>query len=236
MKLDLGTLKTVPRGLAIVGAVLVADLGAYAFGVMSMDEQRDEYEAAGKSADTQTRAARNESREIEKSIGEIKSIQATYDEALKNGLLAPQDRLAAAQKLNELGTRNQLDFTYRFVPQQELSLTAALGGKPDLAAAATPAAAAQKAEEPVRVVNSKVEVLATAMLDGDLFRMIVALPGTFTGLSRLTLVNIERREDVTAELLARMSTGERKPLLAAKVEVDWMTFKTKPQEAGKPKP
>jgi hypothetical protein len=129
--------------------------------------------------------------------------RAEYDALLERGLVGNQDRLAAAQLLEQLSQRHGLDgIRYSFSPEQTAPL-----GTGRLA--------------PMTLLTTAVVVDMTGLTDVDLLGFARAVADRFPGDVRITALDLERRQAVDRDLLGRTRAGERVVLVEGRLQFDW---------------
>jgi hypothetical protein len=88
------------------------------------------------------------------------------------------------------------------------------------------------------VMESPISVELSAVDDLDIYRFIYFLNYGFPGHITINKLNIERKANVTPEILKQIGTGNPPEIVAAKMELDWRTMARKeaiqPSTLGQP--
>ena len=138
-----------------------------------------------------------------------------YDTLIDDGLLAPQDRLAAADLLNRLSREHRLnEIHYSFDPQRSEPL--GVPGRSDLV---------------VAVTNVTIDI--TAISDIDLLGFVKAIMAHFPGDVRVAGLRVERRRAVDQHLLARLKRGDLVPVVEGQLEFQWRTLRRRDRFADR---
>ena len=137
----------------------------------------------------------------------IEANRATFDRLLEGGLLADQDRLAAARLLEELARRHGLNgIRYSFDPQRTAPL-----GSGRLAG--------------MTLLSTAIAIEMTGVLDRDLLAFAQSVAAQLPGDVRVTGLRLERRHDAAAGLLARLRADRRVDLVEGRVQLEWRALR-----------
>ena len=137
----------------------------------------------------------------------IEANRSAFDELLEGGLLADQDRLAAARLLEELARRHGLNgIRYSFDPQR-----------------AAPLGPGRLAE--MTLLTTTIAIEMTAVLDRDVLAFARSAAAQLPGEVRVTGLRLERHEETGPNLLARLRDGVRVHLVAGRLQLDWRTLR-----------
>ncbi len=133
--------------------------------------------------------------------------QASYEMLLGHGLLAEQDRLAAARLLEQLRVRHRVNsIHYSFSPQR----AAPLG----------PGRLAQ-----MTLLSSDVTIDLTGVTDLDLLAFARGVANQLPGDVRVVGFSLERRSAVEPDLLARLRAGQPVDLVDGRLQFEWRALR-----------
>jgi hypothetical protein len=196
-------------GLNLIGGVLVAALVfGYAGGQASL---RDRLAAAMHSLN-------HERATVDEDLAYIEAHQGAYEALLAGGLVAEQDRLAAARLLEQLRDRHGLHVVrYSFSPRREAPL-----GQGRLAQ--------------MTLLTTEVTVDMTGVTDLDLLAFVNSVGDSFSGDVRVVGLSLQRRFDAAPSLLARLRAGERVDMVEGRLQFEWRVLRWRDGRAAAPGP
>jgi hypothetical protein len=194
-------------GLNLIGGVLVAAVVyGYAGGQASL---RDRLAAAMHSLN-------HERATVDEDLAYIEANQAAYEALLARGLVAEQDRLAAARLLEQLGDRHGLHVVrYSFSPQREAPL-----GEGQLAQ--------------ITVLTTEVSIDMTGVTDLHLLAFVDSVTDSFSGDVRVGGLSLQRRFDAVPSLLARLRAKERVDVVEGRLQLEWRALRWRDGRAAAP--
>ena len=194
-------------GLNLIGGLLVAAVVyGYAGGQASL---RDRLAAAMHSLN-------HERATVDEDLAYIEANQAAYEGLLARGLVAEQDRLAAARLLEQLRDRHGLHVVrYSFSPQREAPL-----GEGQLAQ--------------ITVLTTEVSIDMTGVTDLDLLAFVDSVTDSFSGDVRVVGLSLQRRFDAVPSLLARLRAKERVDVVEGRLQLEWRALRWRDGRAAAP--
>jgi hypothetical protein len=194
-------------GLNLIGGVLVAAVVyGYAGDQASL---RDRLAAAMHSLN-------HERATVDEDLAYIVANQAAYEALLARGLVAEQDRLAAARLLEQLRDRHGLHVVrYSFSPQREAPL-----GEGQLAQ--------------ITVLTTEVSIDMTGVTDLDLLAFVDSVTDSFSGDVRVVGLSLQRRFDAVPSLLARLRAKERVDVVEGRLQLEWRALRWRDGRAAAP--
>jgi hypothetical protein len=194
-------------GLNLIGGVLVAAVVyGYAGGQASL---RDRLAAAMHSLN-------HERATVDEDLAYIEANQPAYEALLARGLVAEQDRLAAARLLEQLRDRHGLHVVrYSFSPQREAPL-----GEGQLAQ--------------ITVLTTEVSIDMTGVTDLDLLAFVDSVTDSFSGDVRVVGLSLQRRFDAVPSLLARLRAKERVDVVEGRLQLEWRALRWRDGRAAAP--
>jgi hypothetical protein len=194
-------------GLNLIGGVLVtAVVYGYAGGQASL---RDRLAAAMHSLN-------HERATVDEDLAYIEANQAAYEALLARGLVAEQDRLAAARLLEQLRDRHGLHVVrYSFSPQREGPL-----GEGGLAQ--------------MTILTTEVSIDMTGVTDLDLLAFVDSVTDSFSGDVRVVGLSLQRRFDAVPSLLARLRAKERVDVVEGRLQLEWRALRWRDGRAAAP--
>ena len=188
-----------------VGAVAASVVYGY---TDSQESFRDQLQSAMQGLNGQRKRISDE-------LAYIEINRSAYDTLIDDGLLAPQDRLAAADLLNRLRREHRLnEIHYSFDPQRSEPL--ATGGRSDLV---------------VAVTNVTIDIAAIS--DIDLLGFVKAIMAHFPGDVRVAGLRVERRRAVDQHLIARLRRGDPVHVVEGQLEFHWRTLQRRERAANR---
>lgn len=188
-----------------VGAVAASVVYGY---TDSQESFRDQLQSAMQGLNGQRKRISDE-------LAYIEINRSAYDTLIDDGLLAPQDRLAAAYLLNRLRREHRLnEIHYSFDPQRSEPLT--VGGRSDLV---------------VAVTNVTIDIAAIS--DIDLLGFVKAIMAHFPGDVRVAGLRVERRRAVDQHLIARLRRGDPVHVVEGQLEFHWRTLQRRERAANR---
>jgi hypothetical protein len=151
---------------------------------------------------------------VDEDLAYIEANQAAYDALLARGLVAEQDRLAAARLLEQLRDRHGLHVVrYSFSPQREAAL-----GEGRLAQ--------------MTLLTTEVTIDMTGLVDLDLLAFASAVAEGFSGDVRVVGLSLQRRFDAGPGLLARLRARERVDVVEGRLQLEWRTLRWRDRRAA----
>jgi hypothetical protein len=194
-------------GLNLIGGLLVAAVVyGYAGGQASL---RDRLAAAMHSLN-------HERATVDEDLAYIEANQPAYEALLARGLVAEQDRLAAARLLEQLRDRHGLHVVrYSFSPQREAPL-----GEGQLAQ--------------ITVLTTEVSIDMTGVTDLDLLAFVDSVTDSFSGDVRVVGLSLQRRFDAVPSLLARLRAKERVDVVEGRLQLEWRALRWRDGRAAAP--
>lgn len=183
--------------LGVLGVTAVLGLTGIPYGMMMVDDREAEARRLRNATNQALGLAAMASRDHDYVVEN----QGRYEDALKRGLLAPQDRLEAQKRLDHL-----VDVHHLVRLSHELSpvrLDAAAGG--------------------YQVVNTPVRLEVGAMLDRDIFQMLEDLDDLLPGYTVVRGLRLNRQQPVTEENLDRITSGQPVAFVGGTVQLEWRT-------------
>jgi hypothetical protein len=194
-------------GLNLIGGVLVAAVVyGYAGGQASL---RDRLAAAMHSLN-------HERATVDEDLAYIEANQPAYEALLARGIVAEQNRLAAARLLEQLRDRHGLHVVrYSFSPQREAPL-----GEGQLAQ--------------MTVLTTEVSIDMTGVTDLDLLAFVDSVTDSFSGDVRVVGLSLQRRFDAVPSLLARLRAKERVDVVEGRLQLEWRALRWRDGRAAAP--
>ncbi len=151
---------------------------------------------------------------VTEDLAYLQANEASYEVLLAHGLLAEQDRLAAARLLEQLRARHRVTaLHYSFSPQRE----APLG----------PGRLAQ-----MTLLSTDVTIDMTGVTDLDLLAFARALAEELAGDVRVVAFSLERRPAALPDLLLRLRAGEPVDLVDGRLQLEWRAVRWRGRGAG----
>ncbi len=137
----------------------------------------------------------------------VQANQTSYEMLLERGLLAEQDRLAAARLLEQLRARYRVNsLHYSFGPQRDAPL-----GPGELAQ--------------MTLLSSDVTIDMTGVTDLDLLAFARGVASELPGDVRVVAFSLERRSDALPDLLARLRAGQPVDLVDGRLQLEWRVLR-----------
>lgn len=195
----LDVLRQLPRGtriaLGVLAVTILIAVGALPFAFAAVEEADAEFR--------RLRAATNQTRgEAQQAVMDYDYVVANadrYKNALGRGVLDPQDRLDARQRLDTLMSEAYL---------------VRMGF--EMAAAVT-----QQGPGGFDLITTPIKMEVSAMLDRDIFVLLRDLEDAFPGYGVLRGFRLTRGDAVTDEALRRVTAGEPLPFVTGSVTLEW---------------
>lgn len=209
IKVVIAFLKQLTRGARIALGVLAATAGAAAAGLPYGASLVAEADAQLRSLRAQTSQTQAEARQAAMDHDYVVANTGRYKDALARGVLTPQDRLGARERLDELMRDSYL---------------VRLGY--EMAAARTEQAGAHT------IVTTPMKLEISALLDRDVFGLLRALDGAFPGYGVLQGFRIARADPVDDSALRKVAAGTAVPFITATVSLDWRTARSAGEPGG----
>jgi hypothetical protein len=151
---------------------------------------------------------------VDEDMAYIEAHQAEYEALLARGLVAEQDRLAAARLLEQLRDRHGLHAVrYSFSPQREAPL-----GEGRLAQ--------------MTLLTTEVIIDISGVTDLDLLAFVTSVTDGFSGDVRVVGLNLQRRFDAEPGLLARLRASERVDVVEGRLQLEWRTLRRRDGRAA----
>jgi hypothetical protein len=133
----------------------------------------------------------------------LEANRPSYERLLERGLVAEQDRLAAARLLEQLRARHRVaGIQYSFSPQREAPL-----GPGRLAR--------------MTLVSTELTITMTGITDLDLLAFARGVADELPGDVRVVALSLERRSEASPDLLARLRAGEPAGLVDGRLQLEW---------------
>lgn len=199
LKVVLDFLHQLPRGarvaLGVLTLTIVIALGALPFAFAAVDEAEGQLRRLRAA----TNQARGEAQQAALDYDYVVANTDRYKNALERGVLTPQDRLDARQRLDTL-----MNETYLVRMGYEMA-----------------AAVIQQGPGGHEMVTTPIKMEVSAMLDRDIFELLRDLENAFPGYGVLRGFNLARGDAVTDEALRRIKAGEPLPFITGSVTVEW---------------
>jgi hypothetical protein len=137
----------------------------------------------------------------------LRANQTSYERLLERGLLAGQDRLAAARLLEQLRSQHRVNsIHYSFSPQRAAPL-----GPGRLAR--------------MTLLSTDVTIEMTGVTDLDLLAFARGVANELPGDVRVIAFSLERRSEVAPDLLARLRAGAPVDLVGGRLQLEWRALR-----------
>jgi hypothetical protein len=144
---------------------------------------------------------------VAEDLAYIEVNQTSHEMLLEGGLVAAQDRLAAARLLEQLRARHGVNgIRYSFSPQREAPL-----GPGRLAR--------------MTLLSTDVTIDLTGVTDRDLLAFARGVASELPGDVRVVAFSLERRSEILPELLARLRAGEPVDLVDGRLQLEWRALR-----------
>ena len=144
----------------------------------------------------------------------IEANQTSYEMLLERGLVAGQDRLAAARLLEQLRARHRVTgIQYSFSPQRSTPL----GG-----------------DQPggMTLLSTDLTIAMTGVTDLDLLAFAREVANQLPGDVRVVAFSLERHSDDLPDLLARLGAHEPVDLVDGRLQLEWRALRSERRDAG----
>jgi hypothetical protein len=192
-------------GLNVVaGALVVAVVYGYAGNQVSLRDRL----ASGLQSLNSRRTT------VAEDLAFIEANGASYQALLERGLLAEQDRLAAARVLERLRARHRVNgIRYSFSPQRSAPL-----GPGRLAR--------------ITLLSTELTIEMTGVTDLDLLAFAQGVADELQGDVRVIAFSLERRSEALPDPLARLRAGAPVDLVAGRLQLEWRGLRWQGGDAG----
>jgi competence protein ComGC len=161
----------------------------------------------------QVRQLQAQVRDAETELEMLADSRATFEQLLADGLLASQDRLAAARTLERLRGEHRLtSIQYEMEPERTLPQVVPAGAD-------------------VTVVSTTISVSMKGLLDTDLVSFAQAVARELPGQVRIQALHLERGLRPQEESLAALRSGQLVSFVVGSAEFEWRTLRFPVQAA-----
>ncbi len=210
LKVVLDFLRQLPRGarvaLGVLAATTVIALGALPFAFAAVEEADGQFRRLRAA----TNQARGEAQQAALDYDYVVANTGRYKNALERGVLDPQDRLDARQRLDTL-----MNQTYLVRMGYEMA-----------------AAVNQQGPGGHDLVTTPIKMEVSAMLDRDIFVLLRDLEDAFPGYGVLRGFRLSRGDAATDEALRRVTAGEPLPFVTGSITLEWRSATAPGGRAG----
>lgn len=194
-------LRQLPRGARIALGVLAVTVIVAAAGLPFAFGAVDDAQAELRRLRAATNQTANQARQAAQDYDYIVANTERYEDALGRGILAPQNRLEARHRLEDMQG-------YHYLVRMAF----------EMAAVRT-----QPGPGGHEILSTPITIEVGAMLDHDIFTLLRGLERAFPGYAVLRGFRLARQTEVTEDALARITAGQPVPFVSGSITLDWRT-------------